>query len=737
MFKIPYVYDLLGHCYRVYHRSQGGLPAKTRYRSFSDDEYAYQFLQDLQCEESYWKAVLEQYGDEPWQDKGDPNESVLRAVAQQLVQQRLLLYRVASPNQLRELGSKACFPKSDRSLWQVLPPANLEGASRPLKTFGSLEQARAFLLQLNPAPEQLKAMSQLAGRQHWNPAKPVSSVARELQENNLVVVEQPVVAKPPTASQSAADSAQADIEDSAANQVGHAMSTLGPHVDSGAEQDEQEPEEETPVCELNKFMLRCGHFGKRGYMLDALNTEPNHNGVHKAIQVLSQRDANADKIHVAFSGYCGEGKATCPAITIQGEGIEETVTQSPHEFTVHPPEEDVEVNSFTDFLKHYLLPDLSGIGYNTYDVSSSGCASVEQRQAQVHVFPTCKWSGSAKMGYCYNDDASSDEPDSDKRKKWALEGEIKGNYGTKKWELSAGNGEKTDDYFPSLRETLVTVADKIEKLIDYHGLDEEGNRVKPRLVKPNIVWPKVALSGDIGLEEVKSRYNIDVGGRVALSMNPLIEAGLTLDLVGWALNALPGYGQFLQEVRARAAEGIGTEKASAKAVIEINLTLKGALKGDLAWEKPAGRPWQCSSSGQAKLVIELEAKVEGEAKFFMVKIKVGMAASLKSAGKEAEGVGAIFNLKAVVADGKPALDGYVQFTGAAIYYTYYAEVAKEDVNSDEKNTDRKARRGRKQEVGSDSGGSYKESKMKKLVNILPEARFPKEPGRYTLDKVDF
>jgi len=729
MFQFPYAYDLFGYGYRIYHSAKAPANAAVKHERFTDQISAQQFLQGLQVVDGFWEAVLERFDETPHYATDEP---LIARAAGLLAAGTLSVAMVPGLKHLSSLSRNARFTKGAGATWQFLPPAALDDAGpRPLN-FADLGHARAFVQQLAPDANQLKAMKELSGGRYWNPAQPVTSIAQELQAGNLVVQEQHRAASPTAGRRSPADDGPGDpLTDPYVNAAAQAPHSLGPDNDPSDEQDEPE---ETPVCELEKMTLRCGHFGTRGYMLDALNAEPNLNGNQKVIQVLSQRDKDADEINLAFGGFCGEGKATCPAVTIKGDGIDETVTESPQKFTVYPPERDVEVNSFTDFLKDRLLLDTNGIDYNTYEINSSGCASIEQCNAKVHVFPTCKWSGAVKMGYCYNGD--NDKAEDENRKKWALEANIKGNYGTKRWELSAGDAEQTDDFFPSLRDTLTTVAEKIEELIDYHGLDEKGNRVKPRLVKPEITWPVVALSGDIGLEEVRSRHNIDVGGRVALSMDPLIEAGLTLDLVGWALNTLPGYGQFLQEIRARAARGVGTEKANVGAVIEINLTLKGALRGDLAWEKPAGRPWQCSSSGQAKLTAALKAKVEGKARVFLVKVRVGLAASLKSTSSEAEGVGAIFNLKAEVAEGKPALGGYVQFTGAAIYYTYYAEVARDGAASDDASGPAGPRRGgRKKE--DDSGSSYKKSEMKKLVNILPEARFPKDPGRYTLDKVDF
>lgn len=256
-------------------------------------------------------------------------------------------------------------------------------------------------------------------------------------------------------------------------------------------------------------------------------------------------------------------------------------------------------------------------------------------------------------------------------------------------------------------------------------------------IKVDLTWPKIELSGDIELQEVETSHQVELGGSVSLNMSPLIEADMTLDIVHWLIKcAPPGYSQFLEEVRERAAKGIGSKNINANAVVALDLTISGGLGGKLAWKKPANKPWRGDATGKAALSFKLKAEVSADATIFYVKIQIGMTATLASDAGDAEGVGATFNLNAVVAQGKPALDGFIEFTGAAIYYTYYAEVSRRGRGSEGGSGSDMARSGGPVSSKQTANTKFKEKRDHK-VPILSAARFPKDPRRYALNELDF
>jgi hypothetical protein len=89
-------------------------------------------------------------------------------------------------------------------------------------------------------------------------------------------------------------------------------------------------------------------------------------------------------------------------------------------------------------------------------------------------------------------------------------------------------------------------------------------------------------------------------------------------------------------------------------------------------------------------------------------------------------IGIFLSLYATTEKDKPAVGGKVQFTGAAIYYTYYAEIGKEDVISDNSSNQK-----RKRNSGSVFGPKtsqehkLKEDRMEKLAEIFAADEWPK------------
>ena len=721
--SVPYLNDLLGRYYRFYHPSQGPRPT-SRPMWFGDNFYAHQFLIGLDCDPDFWLQLLVSLGDPA--PPADPCEA-RRRVADWIAEGRVQIYPSANPAMLNSLSGLTRFRNNQDSAWALMPAANATKSDHPARSFVSLSDAKAFVQSLNPSAQQLKATGKLLPAGQWQAQAPLQSIAQALHEGELVVVEEPI--------QTGAGKPGGEtnlVEELLEATAGNAPATLGPHADDhGDGAHNEDPVEDIPVCELQKFMLRCAHYGSRGYMLDVLNGEPNMNGSQKVLQVITQDD-QPDKITVDFAGACGHGKNACPSINLSGPDGDSVIKQSGKEVAVLPPSNDQPVETFRDFLRRYLLP--GDIDFNTYRFSSSGCSEIEQVEGIVHAFPTWKWGGKVCMGYGYAS-ADDNEARSGETASWKLEGEISGNVSTHKWSIGQSRSHNARDYFSELHDTLNSVVERLESFKS-KGEDEDA------LVSCTISWPKVSLGGNLELQEVEQKNEVDFGGDVYLDMSPLLSVTVKTDILEWLINySQPAYGKLLTRIKRKAAEGVGTKNVNGKAVIAVDLSVDGTLEGKLAWQKRAGQGWGvtegASASGKAGITVGLKARVEAEADIFYVKLTIGMALSIKSAENESLGIGGVFELVASEKNGEPAIDGSIAFTGAAIYYTYYAKVSASGVNSDSDERSQGGRRGPGPEDKDESvDTSYKEEKMEKLVDLLPKATFPKVKKRYALNEAN-
>ena len=260
------------------------------------------------------------------------------------------------------------------------------------------------------------------------------------------------------------------------------------------------------------------------------------------------------------------------------------------------------------------------------------------------------------------------------------------------------------------------------KRIDDIALNVDKNK---GLVKFNLTWPSVSLGGDIELKENNNTHEVDIGGEISFKMDPLVKADVRTDLLEWLILAAGPYAVFLKKIKTKAAQGIGTKNINAKAVIAIELVIVGEVKASLKWSKSAQDKWLTtegdkSGAAEAGVTVGLEAKIRVETKIFYVVITMGAELHVKGAASTTEGIGIFASLYATTEKNKPAFGGSVKFTGAAIYYTYYAEVGSEEVDSDEEKDQSGGRRNSK--TGSKTKSKFKEDRMEKLIEIRSEER---------------
>ena len=316
----------------------------------------------------------------------------------------------------------------------------------------------------------------------------------------------------------------------------------------------------------------------------------------------------------------------------------------------------------------------------------------------------------------------------DRRPELLLEGAIKGKVGKKTWHFQTGNIAQSEGYFPKLKPFMQDFVQAIEKLSNPVN-DPKGR--KAQVARLDITWPKFSLGGHMALLEAEAAHNVDLGGELHLKFDPLLKADLRIDvlhmLIQLAKAKTGGVAAFLEKVRDAAEKGIDSKTFSAKAVVRLDLIIQGSLEADLKWQKDANQKWirtRGDKTGQVSmgLTIGLEAAIRAEAKVFYVKMTVGANLQIKGARNASEGVGGIITLFATTAAGKPAVGGDIIFTGAAIYYMFYAEVSKDENVTDEGG--RKVQPSRISVV-SDQATKLEKRELTKLHEFLKASSWPR------------
>ncbi len=447
-----------------------------------------------------------------------------------------------------------------------------------------------------------------------------------------------------------------------------------------------------PECALSAFTLQCGH-GKRGYILDVLNGKPT-DGARYLLQVVSEQNT-FDEIVVNFAGSCANGKKDCPSIQVNSD---KRAWESPHKFNVKYKTTQV-TDRFGLFVKRFLIPEFDALVPEEYIISTRSC-STPLRRAVVHSFPPFKSWG--KISFGYNPDAAESQAGKTGGflDAWFMESELGYYVGDSSWKFKKG---KIEDYFPKLGAAAGSV---VKGISDLATEAKEEKKKYGKIVKVQLK-SKVSLGADVELLESRGDYDVDFGGKIDFKLDPLIGADVRVDILQVLIRRAPGISSFLTMVRERAAKGIGHDKVSASAIVELNLIISGQVAAALAWKKNAKDKW-LSTEGEktakrsVSLTISLEGKIEVKTKIFYVKITVGAGFDIKGSRSKTEGIGGVMDLFSTTAEGKPAVGGEFIFTGATIYYLYYAEVSvRANENSKENDS---GRAGSSKEA--DTGNTY-------------------------------
>lgn len=709
------VKDNFGHYYKLHLPTDGRIPAGVQSRQFNDPVSTKQFIRGLEAQESHWRYLTLTMAAHI-----SPHISIEEAICQLLIDGRIQVFDVTDYAKCRHGSAGAAFKTNGNTHVQVLPASAQLMLNNTARCFESVEDARAYLTQLNAPQDQLQSLARENKLIEAGSDKPTADalldkLAQAIAGGKLIIVE----TKPNNAPAKKSSEEFLEVHD---RLPGNRRPTLGPHVGAGpkaapvapAAIEKSAEAEENPVCSLSQFELKCSH-GSRGYALDVIGSEINLND-NKGIQVISKHDS-PDEITITVSGNCVNGETNCPSVTVSGGSGTETISSGGHKIKVEPRAVTEQVTSFMGFVKKYMVPDLGRMQYQLYRLTSNGCSGCASHSAIIHAFPTYKWSGS--VGFGYRDKEGKDSKDENNlaaKGGWFLDAGLSGNIHKNTWNFDSKGQSEISDYFPALKEYITEFVEKLDDIANKTAetaAESGGIAVGGDALKFKVAWPKVTLGGGGSLQEVKGNNTVDLEGNLKLSMSPLLGLDIEADIVDWLMwNAGP-HGELIRAIRNKIKDGIGTDNIRASADISVKLKMKGRVDVDFEWKKTAGDTWQITKgdgTGEtaAAITVGMEGKAVADTQIFMVKIAIGITVGIMGANSSSEGIGVGLSLFATTKADRPAIGGEVQFTGVAVYYTYYAEASVKEAESKNKVRTRSAtnRRGVKKQVQQETQNKF-------------------------------
>lgn len=420
----------------------------------------------------------------------------------------------------------------------------------------------------------------------------------------------------------------------------------------------------------------------RNFGLD-LTLEPTRYEEH-VLQVLSDTDSPT-VVKLLFGGKCGYGSPSkdkvstdhtrhyrsnssraCPSVDINGPRAD-VEQPSPVHVAVFPDVERLD-KSFSGFLQHYMVP--SAFRPAVYTVQSKKCRGGNGRlSGKIEVFPRIEVTGKFEVGYQGTD--QQELP-------FVFGGSIQCKADGHEWKIGgesgpAGKDKTADQFLKSCRAGMSALMKKLGEM------NRAQRRKAAGKVKFDLKWPKASLSAKASNQEVEGQYNVDVESAITLALDPLIGAGIDIDLLGLLLTT-SGFGIVLERIRKEIEDGVNKKYVSAKGQLIIDLTVEGEIGGDFTYTKAVAKKWTKDGKVDGKVGFKLRAGITAEAaakaKYIEIKFGAGALIELKGAERESDLCQISGELKpALDEQGKIGVEGAIKFNGMAIYYVAYIVVA--------------------------------------------------------------
>lgn len=467
-------------------------------------------------------------------------------------------------------------------------------------------------------------------------------------------------------------------------------------------------------CQIQSFKLKCSH-----------DDHPEVDGMDmnrdsSVLQVISEKD-KPEVITVTTTGECGAGHPNyCPAVWAYRypNGTWELLPAAEGKLTLPPPTQLNVSRQTAGQLIDRLTGDLP-LSRDVWIVHPLICNFHPGSDVSVgvwghvEVFNKALISGEVVLSYAHPTIRAQgpEAPDGthttplhyNRMATWKIEGSFTANVFGREFKLlekEADMGEA--DPLPF-----------VGGLLDMIGSTTyifDSMRQLGAGVKGEILWPKWKFSaGALELAEMKLSPRVGLSGTYGVSMDPVIGGGLTVSLFdylilfGGPLAGPPGVvlAKALKYIKEKLAPNsmsdleIGPDhssrdddrKAAGLAIdVDIELKVTGKVFGGFEMKFQEGKGELTDSTGiGGSLGVQVEARLLGKAKVWRVEFAGGGKAG--AAAAEGEGKDPC-ELKATVAvtapGGKLTCDGVATFSGLALYYLLYVEMAVVGAESDKK-----------------------------------------------------
>jgi hypothetical protein len=705
----------------------GSRPNGIKAESFTNEFAALQFVRNLQVPLFFWQNLAQEnsfYSYTNWKNI-NPWGGIENYIALTLVQGRVQAYQTIRPEHLAETTFGRSFTQDGKNYEITHVHATLNTISNEALSFNNMNEANKFMGRLERDAAQLTFLAKtlqlpISKSSSATPKDLRLAIGEAISNGEVVIIEKP------EQKVSTQDTVE-EVIDAKSNNVANDAPPAPANSDNKKD-DKQVEAKEDLTCDFYNLRLHCQHkaSGARKFELDVINKEPNHNGSQYGLQVIAP-PKTPDYISVLFNGVCRKGKETCGGIEVSGPNTSKTVTGNRYSFSASAKKlKGSSDSSFINFLSTNLVPSLTdGLQYETYTVESQSCTPGNSHKAIIQAFPSFKWAGEISIGY-----KSDKEKARDAKAEWLTKGKIGGNIGERTLSYDTETKKEAKNYFPSLQGTLGDMLSQIDKFSSAKGALNSLGKLS--------VESAISIGGGLELKESNKSYAVGLGGEISINLNPLFGATVSVDIFDYL--TMQAGGPILLEYKKMAEKG-----ESHAVVIKAVISVKGDVTANLKWEKGVDDQWlstEGDKSGQAALgvTIGLAAEISVKTKIIFTEIcvAVGARASLQGARSNAEGIGVIAALTATTAEGKPAVDGSIAFTGATLYYSYYAEVGVSEAKSKKmaNQTGRKTSKKPKPESSSKKITAGKESK----IEIFKYSEWPKSNENsdpITLDNVTF
>lgn len=443
--------------------------------------------------------------------------------------------------------------------------------------------------------------------------------------------------------------------------------------DGATDCDTLPPEQKT--CCISTLEIKCGH-SKRGFTLIPPDTETNAEKT-QLIRLVANDDGT-DTLELKLEGGpCVQGRPTgAGSGAVQeppGDGVGKSPSikigpyqvLSPAKVKLEAPRKHAAGPVMLLEFMRIAFGDDPEKDARSYSGGVTACEGGSELGFRVEVYPKRKWEGKISFGaeLAKVEKASPGTGASGPGKpfkvknesKFKLEGSISFEESGRSTSIELPSFERKDKGGNDLAfgATQKLFEEVLPKLGDFLGSD---------LVKLKPKWPKVSLSGEAELIEIKGKYDVGWQGKAKLECDPLIGLEGTLDileaLIRLATVKFPPAGKMLSKIRKAAEKERSWFGVSAKAAIKLDLIAGGKISGalDYTWV-----PQDTNKAG-GKIRADLDLEVKGSAgaglSFFVVTFDAGVSISAKS--------GAAGEIGAEFKGFKPKLKGGIEFKGLTI-----------------------------------------------------------------------